>query len=343
MKVGGVLVTITLLVSLAAWAGGNAMQNEEIQLPSSCEIPFDGPGQLATIWSWGQDRPDGGKALVLTAHRQTRRLELEAPRRARWRSPTELLVEQHVWPVRNGSGSRILRMTRAGEVLEILSDREGLSDAEPSSDGERVLLQRNTERGFQGIEIRSLVGEFRLQADHPKPTSPGLGSMTPPVWSPDGSKFAVGLYVPISSKEPGRLYARIAVVARDAPGYAQLPDSSTGKESERGGEIPLFWTQEGIYVRTTEIGAGLLRCDPAGSGCTPVYAPGVHRLVLQGRQIDDRKALLLVKDFTVDPLEARAKEIHEVNLTTGEGRVLVRLPDGVFISDLDWIGEVGAP
>ncbi|MBC8292749.1 MAG: hypothetical protein H8E45_06230 [Proteobacteria bacterium] len=61
--------------------------------------------------------------------------------------------------------------------------------------------------------------------------------------------------------------------------------------------------------------------------------------MLEGRQVNDHKALLLVKDFTVDPLEARAKEIHEVNLVTGEGRVLLRLPDGVFISDLDWIND----
>lgn len=319
------------------------MQDEEVKSPSSFEIPFDGPGQLATIWSSGRDCPDGERVLVLTTHGQSRRVGIEAPRRARWRSPTELLVEQHVLPVRDGSGTRILRMTPEGKVLEVLSDREGLGNVEPSPDGRAVLLEQDNQKGFLGFEVRSLAEDFRLLADHPKPTSREIGSMpTPPVWSPDGSKFAVGLLAPNLPKEPGRLYARIAIISRDTPGYTRVPDSPPGQEPLEGGVIPLFWKEDGIYVRTTKIGSGLLRCDPEGSGCTPVYAPGEHRLVLEGRPVAGHKALLLVKDFTVDPLEARAKEIHEVNLATGEGRVLLRLPDEVFVSDLDWIGDSGA-
>jgi hypothetical protein len=43
----------------------------------------------------------------------------------------------------------------------------------------------------------------------------------------------------------------------------------------------------------------------------------------------------------LDPLETRAKEIHQVSLDTGKGYVLLGLPDGVFISDLDWIAGAG--
>lgn len=339
----GAAIVLALVTTAAAWAGGNAMQDEEVKPPASFEIPFDGPGQLATIWSWGRDRPDGEKALVLTAHGQSRRLEVEAPRRVRWRSPTELLVEQHVRPVRNGSGGRILRVTREGEVLEVLSDREGLGDIELSPDGALVALERDNQKGFQGLEVRSLAEDFRLLTDHPKPASREIGSMaTPPIWSPDGSKLAVALFAPNLPEEPGRLHPRLAIVSRDTPGYTRVPDSPPGQEPVQGGVIPLFWNEDGIYVRTTMIHSGLLRCDPGGSGCNPVYAPGEHRRVQGGRQVADGKALLLVKDYTVDPLEARAKEIHEVNLATGEGRVLSRLPDGVFISDLDWIGDTGA-
>jgi hypothetical protein len=339
----GAAIVLALVVTTAAWAGGDAMQDEEVKPPSSFEIPFDGSGQLATVWSWGRNRPDAPKALVLTAHGESRRLDVEAPRRVRWRSPTELLVEQYVWPVRDGSGSRIVRVSREGEVLEVLSDREGLGEVEPSPDGALVVLARDNQKGFQGLEVRGLEQGFRLLIDHPKPTSPDMGSMpTPPVWSPDGSKFAVALYAPNLPEEPGRLYPRLAIVSRDTPGYTRLPDSPPGQEAVRGGVIPLFWNEDGIYVRTTHVGSGLLRCDPKGSGCTPVYAPGEHRSLLSGVQAGGQIALLLVQDPSVDRFETRAKEIHEVNLTTGEGRMLLRLPDGVFISDLDWIGDTGA-
>lgn len=335
-------IVLALVATAVACAGGNARQDEEGEPPSSFEIPFDGPGQLATIWSWGPDRPDGERALVLTTHGRSRRVGIEAPGRVRWRSPTELLIEQYVWPVRNGSGSRILRVTRTGEVLEVLSDREGLGDVEPSPDGTLVVLERDSQRGFQGLEVRSLAGDFRLLTDHPKPASRGIGSMaTPPVWSPDGSEFAVALFAPDLPEEPGRLHPRLATVSRDTPGYARVPDGRPGQGPVQGGVIPLFWNEDGIYVRTTMIHGGLLRCDPGGSGCTPVYAPGEHRRVQEGRQVAGGKVLLLVKDCTVDPLEVRAKEIHEVNLATGEGRVLFRLPAGVFVSDLDWIGGTG--
>jgi len=335
----GTGIVLALLTTTSAYTGGNAMQGEEIEPPSSFEIPFNGPGQLATIWSWGRDRPDGEKALVLTIHGQSRRLEVEAPDRVRWRSPTELIVEQSVEPVRNGSGTRILRMTREGAVLAVLSDRDGLGNAEPSHTGDRVLLQRY-QQGLRGFQVRSLAQGFRVLADYPEPKNTEMGSMsTPPVWSPNGSKFAAGIYVSNPPKEPGRLYARLAIVSGDTSGYTWLPDSSPGRLPVHGGVIPLFWNESGIYVRTARIGGGLLLCDPDGGGCTPIYAPGKDLAVLEARPIANGLALLLVKDFTVDPLEARGKEIHQVDLNTGDGHRLLRMPDGVFISGIDWIKD----
>jgi hypothetical protein len=328
---------MAVLLCPVAWAGGNAMSDEEVKPPSSFEIPFDGPGQLATIWSWGRDRPSEEKALVLTGHGQSRRVDVRVPRRVRWRSPTELLVEQYVSPMRDGSIDRLLRMNREGEILEVLSDREGLGNAEPSPDGERVLLERDTAKAFMGLEVWSLVGGFRMQSNHPR--SAGSGLMTDAVWNPDGSKFAVGRTAPDLPLHPGRLYFRINIASRDAPGYRRIPDSAPGEAPLSGGVLPLFWNPEGIYGRTTNSDGGLVRCDPEGSGCTPVYVPGPDRAVLEGRAVDDHQALLLVKDFTVDALEARSKEIHQVNLATGEGTVLLRVPDGVFLNDLDWIGD----
>ncbi|HVN40582.1 MAG TPA: hypothetical protein VMW19_20645 [Myxococcota bacterium] len=250
----------------------------------------------------------------------------------------ELIVEQFVRPLRDGSGIRIVRVNPQGQILDVLSDRQGLGSAEPSPDGNWVLLERYDSKGLQGIQVRSLDG-FRLRTDHPEPTGRDTGSLgTSPVWSPDESRFALALNAPNLSK-PGRLYPRLAIVSRDTTGYTRVPDSPPGKDPVQGGVIPLFWKKDGIYVRTTTIGSGVLRCDPEGSGCVGVYSPGENRMVLEGREVAGDKALLLVKDFTVNPLEARASEIHEVNLIIGEGRVLFRAPDGVFLSDLDWVGD----
>ncbi len=48
-----------------------------------------------------------------------------------------------------------------------------------------------------------------------------------------------------------------------------------------------------------------------------------------------------MSDRSRDPFEDRGKEVHEVDLGTGKGRVLRRLPDGAFIDDIDWIGDSG--
>lgn len=151
------------------------------------------------------------------------------------------------------------------------------------------------------------------------------------IWSPDDSKLAVARDVVDS--DSGHLIPRLAVMSRAT---GDLTDVTGPKE---GGVIPLFWTDAGIYVRTMKVPGDLLRCDPTGSGCVEVYSPGEGKMVLQATHIANDKALLVVKDFTVDPLEARGKEIHEVNLTTGAGHVFVRAPDGVFISDLHWAAE----
>jgi len=337
------LVAIMALLGLVAHhcqAEGENMHNMDVEVkaPSSFEIPFKGPGQLATIWSWGPIQ--GERALVLTSHGESRRINVEAPDRVRWCSPTELLVEQSVRPVRNGLGTRILR--RRGEVMEVLSDRdEGLGSAEPSPDGEQVLLERYDRRGFRGIEVRSLAKDFRLEVFHPASVKLGSGDFGSSVWSPDGSQFAVGLWVTNPPIDPTRMSPRLAIASRDTPGFTRvndvLPSGMPDPETERWAVIPLFWNEDGIYAGSNR---GLLRCDPKGSGCALAYSPGKDRSIVNGTPVGTKKALLLVQDLKLDFLEIRAKEIHEVDLTTGKGHLLLRLPENVFINDIDWIEGV---
>jgi hypothetical protein len=145
--------------------------------------------------------------------------------------------------------------------------------------------------------------------------------------------------VAVRVREERGLVPVLALLSRDEAIVMSLPDRSSGAKSEPGGVVPLFWTADGIYARSQR---GLLRCSAQGSDCALVYGPGEDKFAFGGVRTDERKALLLVQDLKVDPLEVRAKEIHEVDLATGQGRVLLRLPNGVFISDLDWIGDTGS-
>jgi len=68
---------LLLLIGAAsdqAHSGAEAINDRSVTPPSSFEIPFKGPGQLATIWSWGPNRPESGKALVLTRREGTKRI-----------------------------------------------------------------------------------------------------------------------------------------------------------------------------------------------------------------------------------------------------------------------------
>ena len=310
--------------------------------PESFAIPFEGPGQLASIWSWWSwqwDDPRSGKTtLVLAGGGQTRCVDLEEPGRVRWRSPEELIVEHSIRPLRNRSGTRILRLSPEGEVLEVLSDREGLGVGEPSPDGRWLALSHFDPRGLDIVEIRDLDDGFALLAEHRAPgtsfaSSLGIGK----IWSPDGSHLALAVQGWISREEAGRLTVRTAIVAPDRPGYALLPDRVPGEDrGETGGLRPLFWTERGIYGVHQKDSRRLLRCDPWGGGCRPVYAVGRHRWIVSGRPAGADTALLLVHDLWLDPFETRSKEIHQVDLATGEGGLLLRLPPGVFISDIDW-------
>lgn len=237
--------------------------------------------------------------------------------------------------MRGPFGERIVRVGREGDVLRVLSDREGSTGPVPSPDGRWLALERSSENGFAGLEIRDLSQDFRLVAFHSSSSAFHLigGGVA---WNPAGTQLVVGSWVD-APEHRGTLYPRLTLIGRDEPTrLKRIADGPAGTDAEVGGVVPLFWKESGIYGRSNR---GLLRCDPHGSGCELLYSPGKDRFVLTGTAFGTRQALLLVQDPRVDPLEVRAREIHQVDLTTGKGTVLVRLPDGTFINDIDWIND----
>ena len=66
-------------------------------------------------------------------------------------------------------------------------------------------------------------------------------------------------------------------------------------------------------------------------------AAGAKKRVLNGRPIASGAALLLVLDTRARVRGPTPNEIHRVDLRTGEGSVVYTAPEGLFVTDLDWI------
>ena len=331
----------TAAALLALWAAAcscksEALRHSDVGPPASFAIPFEGSGQLASIWISGP-YSELHFALVVTYHGRIRRLPLDTPQGVRWRSPPELIVAQQ-W------GRRVVRMSREGEVLEVLSDT-----GEPSPDGRWLaVLRSNPENDLQQVQIRDLEGGFALRAEHrPRESPVEEFLLSYRAWSPDSSQLALTIrgWIFLDKPRQARSIRRTAIVARDRPDYELLPDDPLAQMTRRSlGCSVLFWTERGIFGKSFvwqgpeggySNGDSLLRCDPGGSGCRPVYNPGPYRRIAGGRRAGADTALLLVEDDRIELLWA-ANEIHQVDLATGEGGVLLRLPKGVFIYDIDW-------
>jgi hypothetical protein len=293
--------------------------------PESLQVPFNGPGQLLTIWDFGEPPGLRKRALVLTRDGVSQTLDVDA-RHARWRNPNELLVEAY-----QDSRKVIMRLGPEGKVLQLLNDTGALTDIEPSPDGRWLVAERVGSHGREGLDIRDLAEGFVQRNPRAGLLDPRLANVTHAIWSPDGQFLAVA----ILTHEHRGLVPRLAILHRDGDSLKVLP-GQRGQE-EPGGVVPLFWQLDGIYARSSR---GLLRCDLKGAGCSLVYEPGEARFAFAGTPAGEEKALLLVQDLKSDPLDVRAKEIHEVDLSTGIGRVLLRLPEQVFISDIDWCPDL---
>lgn len=306
--------------------GGEPMSGSSTTSPLN--LPFEGPGQLLAIMSRGPARPPNFTVL-LAARGANQVLPIESPDAARWLSPQQMLV------FRSGAGmsGKILRTDLSGEVLEVIATGSFMAPR-VSPDGKRVAVaQIINKQGNTNLEVRDLERDFKLirsWSDEKLPTLFGTS-----VWSPDGSALAVS----VDSHENGRVYDRLAVVRLDSGAITRFYDSPEDRKRDEGGLTPILWHRSGIYARSSR---GLLRCDSEGSGCEVAYHPGRDRYVVDGTLFGTDEALLLVQDRKPDPLEVRAKEIHRLNLSTGKGELWLRLPDDVFVSDIDWIEQPNA-
>lgn len=264
--------------------------------------------------------------VVIVTREGARVLALEKPSVVRWHSPQEIIVEQSG----PDTSQKILRTNPMGQILETITNGYFVAP-EPAPDGHRIAvvhtIQDDIFKGLDVLEIRDLAEGFRLLRTFPREQVHTYGLAA---WSPDGTQLAVS----VESLEGTRIQRRLAVVSPETGTVRRLYDDSEDRERDPRGIMLMFWHQNGIYVCSAR---GVLRCDPEGAGCTAVYDPGEARHVIGGTLIGSDDALLLVKDVQADFLEHRAKEIHRINLFTGKGALWARLPDDLFVSDIDWI------
>lgn len=290
-----------------------------------------GDGRMAIIVSRGANTPSGEKKLIILDNKSSHALSFEGLLDARWSTADQLVI----W---NKEG--IVAINNQGEFRRNLFPRDShFVLPVPAANGKWLALEKyDPQKGGQSLAVFDLSAgnKFVYDFDYKNLRKEiakgpiGFGSV---VWSPDGNHLALQLNVG-EDKNPGLQTRRIGVLDLRTSAIQVLYDSVYRVS-------PLFWLHDGIYGRSESNLKvnGLLRCDVEGKGCSLVYEPGEGKFVSLGAAIGHGRALLLVGDRNIDPFEVRAKEIHVVDLTTGKGQVLIRLPKDAFVNALDWISR----
>ncbi len=258
-------------------------------LAPELEVPYKGPGTLATVWVL-KGPTSKSTHLVVTKDGASRELPpIENVMGVRWRNEGELIVAASP-----ESGWRTLLVSVDTGTVSTLIDDEGSGDATPSPDGRWIAIigsDRPTKSPSTKLEIRDLNAAGKLVASHVLPPELPYSRLGPLVWfgawSPDSEQIA--LSVDIRSTIQRTFWPTLCVIRRASVGPVECFEEGA---SEPGGVRPLFWNSRGIYARSAR---GLLRCTPSASSCTLIYPSEKSRFFVTGTSIGDG-ALLLAQD-----------------------------------------------
>ncbi|HXZ85946.1 MAG TPA: hypothetical protein VEI82_10705 [Myxococcota bacterium] len=309
--------------------------------PPPYDVGFRGPGRLVVLFE--SPDPEVPRKLVVHDRAGAFALPVEHPQAARWISPHALLVSQELPPQEEYGLSRtqLLRVDADTGAAEPFATAARWYDAEPDPRGER--LAAGVETDDQGTSELVL---FSLASRGEKPIADAPRALDRPRWSPDGAALVVLQTVPdpdgadaessMSFEGQEVAFPRLFRVSADLNGkLALLRDGDPGGPLVAGGSLPLWWGAGGVYARQRR---GLVRCDPAGSGCTLVYAPGGEKRVFDARPFGPDQALVLVRDHAAGGDAQLPQELVRVSLNEGRGEPIYRASGDVFPSGIDWIG-----
>jgi len=229
---------------------------------------------------------------------------------------------------------RVVRVDLLGNDLEVIAVGGLVGQVHPSPDGRSLALVRiHPKTGKQTIAIHGYVknddgserlGEPRLFPDL---------RVDEMLWRPDSAQLALGLAV---EHEGANYYARLHILDLESGELTRIRDSVAPLEREANGTVPFLWNEHGLFANSMR---RVLRCDPGGGGCSVIYEAPRHLLVRGGTAVGGTKAYIFLSDMSRDPFESRGHELHEIDLVAGGGKMLLRLPDNVFIDSLDWIAD----
>jgi len=306
--------------------------------PPRFDTGFRGPGRLVVLFEPAD--PEAPRTLVVHDAAGARELPLPGALAARWISPDILLVSQEA-PPEEAYGLPRIQLVRVNAVTGAatkLSEPARYFDAEVDPRGMRVAVGREVDD--QG-ESDLLV----LESDTLKPVA-GLNlPLDRPRWSPDSTALVVLQTLPDPESEDSETglsfggqevsFPRLFRTSSDLRGALELlRDGEPGKPLVAGGTLPLFWNARGIYARQRR---GLVRCDPAGSGCAVVWSPGEKKRVIDARAAGSDGALVLVRDHQLASELDLPRELHLVALDSGLAQLMYSAPAEIYLADLDWV------
>ena len=331
-----------LLARLGSLAFALLLACSQYSPASRFDAGFRGPGRLAVIFE--PAAPEAPRAVVIHDASGARELAITGARAVRWLSSNELLVSRETAPDEEYGLPRteLVRVdTRSGRITPI-AEPARYFDAEPDPRGERVAV---------GLEVDDQgESDLLVLALGPAVSKPVAGRNQPldrPRWSPDGAALVVLQTARDPEEEDSETglsfggqevaWPRLFRLPSDLRGpLVLLRDGDPGKAMVAGGTLPLFWSATGVYARQRR---GLVRCDPAGSGCALVWTPGAKRRVVDARGAGGNEALALVRDHSAKSELDLPRELHRVHLDSGHAELIYTAPDGVYLAEIDWVDE----
>jgi len=331
-------------LSLALAAFACACTGKPAGAPAPWDTGFRGPGRLAILFESGD--PDVPRALVVHDASGARALPVERPTAVRWISPRELIVSQEVPPAKDDEyglpSTRLLRVDADTGEVKPFSRTARWFDAEPDPRGERLVA--GVELDDQGASELVVLG-FASHGE--TPLVEVERALDRPRWSPDGAALVVLQTINDPEGEATEsgmsfggqevAFPRLFRVSSDLTGSIALLRDGDDSHAPlaAGGSLPLWWGPKGIYARQRR---GLVLCDPDDGGCKSVFAPGGDRRVIEGRPAGPERAFLLVRDHSSAQADVDLpRELWEVDLNAGSGRVIYTSPNDVYLAGIDWV------